>query len=82
MAEFAQAKTASVSMKVDMTESGLIKQSGETKGGAKAFTLPGIKAAATLAEAEQVYGLFYGTICGGTYDSLSAVKTYKVGVSE
>jgi len=80
MAEFANATTANVKMKIDMTAEGNIAQSGDTVSGSKNPTLKGIKAAATLAEAKTVFNAFYGTIAGATYDSLTAEKSIKTGV--
>ena len=82
MAEFTSAVTASVKMNVDMNEDGYIAQSGETVAGTKAITIHGIKAAATLAEANAVYDAFFVNIAGGTADSLSAKKTIVQGVTE
>ena len=80
MAEFVSSPTMSVSMKVDVA-SGNIAQSGDTVNGSKAVNIPGIKKNATLAEAETVFSNFVGTICGGSYDSISAVRTIKEGVA-
>ena len=82
MAEFANAVTANVKMKIDMTAAGNIAQTGDTAAGSKAPTIKGIKAAATLAEAKTVFDAFYGTIAGATYDSLTAEKSIKTGVVE
>lgn len=81
MAEFVTAYTGTVKMKVP-TADGNIAQSGDTENGAKQVSIPGIKAGATLAEANIVFGKFVGTICGGSFDSLSAVKTVTQGVAE
>ena len=83
MADFSVAYTASVKMKVPTTTGGYIAQTDDTVTGAtKQITIPGIKAAATLAEANTVFGAFLGNIAGGTFDSLSAVKTITQGVAE
>ena len=74
MAEFKAATVANVKMKVSLNEAGTIAQTGDTLKGTKQPTNPGIKAAATLAEATAVWDAFYGTIGGATFDSLSAVK--------
>ena len=82
MAEFTTANTATVKMKVNLNTAGNIAQSGDTVKGTKFPSLQGVKAAATLAEAKTVFDAFYGTICGATYDSLSAEKTIKQEVAE
>lgn len=81
MAEFVTAYTGTVKMKVP-TADGNIAQSGDTENGAKQVSIPGIKAGATLAESNIVFGNFVGSIGGGTFDSLSAVKTITQGVAE
>lgn len=83
MADFAVAYTASVKMKVPTTTGGYIAQSDDTvTGSTKLVTMPGIKAAATLTEANTVFNAFLGNIAGGSFDSLSAVKTITQGVVE
>lgn len=82
MAEFTPALTASVKMNIDMNSGGFIAQSGDTVTGTKAISIPGIKAAATLAEANAVYTAFLGNIAGGSFDSLTAKKTITQGVTE
>jgi len=63
MAEFATAYTSSVKMKVPVTADGNIAQSGDTVTSAtKQISIPGIKAAATLAEANTVFNAFVGDI--------------------
>ena len=82
MAEFTSANTATIKMNVDMTADGFIAQSGDTVASTKKPILHGLKANATLAEADKVYGFFYGTLAGGTYDSLSAVKNITQEVAD
>ena len=82
MAEFTPAVTATVKMNVGMNESGFVAQDGETVKSTKAISIPGIKAAATLAEANAVYTAFLGNIAGGSFDSLTAKKTITQGVTE
>ena len=82
MAEFTPAITSSVKMNVAMNESGTIAQSGDTVKSNKSVSIPGIKATATLAEANAVFTAFLGDIAGGTSDSLSAKKTITQGVAE
>lgn len=82
MAEFTSANTATIKMNVDMTAEGFIAQNGDTVASTKKPLLHGLKADATLAEANTVYNFFYGTLAGGTYDSLSAVKNITQEVAE
>ncbi len=82
MTEFTPAVTASVKMNVDMTADGFIAQSGDTVASTKAISIPGIKAGATLAEANAVFTAFLGNIAGGTSDSLTAKKTIVQGVAD
>lgn len=83
MAEFATANVANVKMKVPLTTGGYIAQSDDTVTSAvKQVTIPGIKAGATLAEANTVFNAFLGDIAGGSFDSLSAVKTITQGVAD
>ena len=82
MAEFTSGKTATVKMNVNMNAAGQIAQAGDEVAGTKKPVLHGVKSSATLAEATAVYDAFYGTIAGGTIDSLSAVKTITQGVAE
>lgn len=82
MAEFAEAKVMSVSMKADVNLNGNIAQVGDDVAGAKVITIDGIKKNATLAESEKVFDAFLGGICGGSADSLSAVRTIKEGVAQ
>ena len=80
MASWAEIPVMTVGMKVDLNGDGNIKQSGETVASQKVQNLVGVKATATLEQASQVYGAFIGTICGGSYDTLSASRSYKGGV--
>ncbi len=83
MTDFAPAYTASVKMKVPVTAEGNIAQTDDTLTGAtKQISIQGIKTNATLAEANTVFNAFVGNIAGGSFDSLSAVKTITQGVSE
>jgi len=82
MAEFAPAVTASVKMNVGMTADGFIAQTGDTVTSTKSISIPGIKADATLSEANAVFTAFLGNIAGGTSDSLTAKKTVTQGVTE
>ena len=82
MAEFKNAATASVKMKVNADAEGNIALAGDAVKGSKTPTIQGVKADATLAEATAVFDAFYGEICGATFDSLSAEKTIKQGVVE
>ena len=82
MAEFSAATTASVKMKVNTNTSGNIAQSGDTVKGTKYPSIAGIKASATLAEANAVFSAFYGTIAEASYDSLTAVKTITQEVTD
>ena len=82
MADFVQAYTASVKMKVPVTAAGNIAQDGDTPATNKQVTIPGIKPDATLAQANTVFNAFIGNIAGGSFDSLSAVKTITQGVAE
>lgn len=79
---FATANTANVKMNVALDENGNIAQNGDTVAGNKMFTIQGVKATATLDEAKTVFDAFVGNIAGGTYDSLSTIKTISVGVVE
>lgn len=80
MADFVNKPTATVSMRIPTTAAGNIAQSGDVVKGSKLGSIPGIKKDATLADTNKVFGAFYGTIGGGSYDSLSAVRTIKEGV--
>ena len=82
MAEFSGGATASVKMKVNTTTGGYIAQETDTVKGTKNPTIAGIKATANLAEATAVLDAFYGGIGGGSFDSLSAVKTMHQEVVE
>ena len=82
MAEFSVANTSTVKMKVGATSGGYIAQSDDTVTASKVISIPGIKADATLAEASTVFNAFVGNIAGGSFDSLSAVKTITQGVAE
>lgn len=82
MAEFAQAKTATVKMKVNLNADGNIAQTGEEVAGAKYFSVAGLSAASTLADAKAFYDATYVNIGGGSYDTLTAQKTITTGVSE
>ena len=81
MAEFVNNPVMSVSMKLPTTADGKIAQIGDTIGGTKLYSIPGIKKNATLAEANTVFEKFVGVIGGGEFDSLSAVRTVKEGVA-
>lgn len=81
MADFVSAATATVKMPVNITAAGNIAQSGDTVAGKKVVSIPGIKQAATLTEANTVFSKIYGVIGGGTYDSLSAQKITTQGVT-
>lgn len=81
MAEFAPIKTKTVKMKVNTTAAGNIAESGDTVASTKAVSIPGIKAEANLAQASAVFGVFYSTLAGGSYDSLSATQSYSGGVA-
>ena len=81
MAEFINSPTMTVGMRADITAAGNIAQSGDTAKGSKQINIVGIKKNATLAESEKVFEKFVGTIGGGSYDSLSAVRTIKEGVA-
>lgn len=80
-AEFAELNTGSLKVKLAMTESGNIAQTGDTVKSQKAFTISGFKARGSLDEANVVFDKLFGTIAGGTYDSLSAEKTVTQGVA-
>lgn len=80
MAEFVNSPTMAVSMRTEVTAAGNIAQWGDVVKGSKAINIPGIKKNATLAESEKVFDKFIGVIGGGSYDSLSAVRTIKEGV--
>lgn len=82
MANFATAVAATVKMPVNLKADGTIAQSGDTVAGTTTFTVPGIKANATLTEANTVFNAIVANIGGGSYDSLKAVKTITVGVTE
>lgn len=81
MATWAEIPNMTVSMKVDMNADGNIKQSGETVSSQKAQSITGVKQTATIEQATGVFSAFYGTICGGAFDSLSAVRSMKGGVA-
>lgn len=80
MADFSTAYTSTIKMKSPTTSDGYLAQSGDTVTGNKYFSIPGIKASANLAEANTVFNAFLGDIAGGSFDSLSAVKTITQGV--
>ena len=82
MAEFKSAVTASVKMNVPMTSAGTIAQSGDTPASTKSISISGIKADATLSEANTVFETFLGDIAGGSFDSLTAKKTITQGVAD
>lgn len=82
MADFAQANTATVKMKVNLNADGFIAQSGEEVAGAKYFSVSGLSAASSLADAKAFYDATYAAIGGGTFDTLTAQKTITSGVSE
>ena len=81
-AQFATATTGVVKMPVNVTADGNIAQENDTVTGNKQFSIQGIKADATLAQANAVFDAFIGGIAGGSYDSLGATKTITVGVVE
>lgn len=80
--EFAAATTGVVKMNTGINADGYIATGSDEVVDAKAFSIPGIKADATLAQANTVFNAFVGTIAQGKYDSLSATKTITVGVVE
>lgn len=81
-ANFATATTATVKMNVGLNANGNIATGQDAVAGNKTFSIPGIKQAATLTEANTVFTNIVGNIAGGSFDSLSAVKTWSVGVVE
>ena len=78
MANFAPLTISNVKMKVDVDNDGNISPYG-TK--TKYFTIAGISATCSLAESATVFNAFLGTIGGGTFDSLSTVRTITQGVT-
>lgn len=81
MPNFDTALTSTVSMEVPKNIDGNIATNGEITKGVKRVNIDGIKADATLTQANTVFNTFYGTICNCTADSLSAKKTTVQGVS-
>ena len=82
MAEFINSPVMSVSVKLDMTSDATVAQASEAVVASKLDTIKGIKKNATLAEYNQVAQAFYGTIGGGSYDSLTAVRKISEGVAD
>lgn len=80
MADFVNNATATVSMRIPTTAAGNIAQSGDVVKGSKLGSIPGIKKDAHLNEVNKVFDAIYGTIGGGSFDSMSAVRTIKEGV--
>ena len=78
----AQFATATTGVPVNVNADGNIAQENDTVTGNKQFSIQGIKADATLAQANAVFDAFIGGIAGGSYDSLGATKTITVGVVE
>lgn len=68
-------KTAAVKMQTPVTAEGYLAGQGDTPAGQKAFTIQGIKTAATLDESAAVFDAFVTDIAGGTFDSTTATKT-------
>lgn len=75
MAEFENAITANLSMKVETNADGNIATQSEIGTGVKRCSIDGIKANSTLSEATEVFKTFYMIICNASFDSLSAEKT-------
>ena len=82
MADFVDSPVMEVSVDLGMTSDATVAQASESIAASKRHTLKGIKKSATLAEYNTVGQAFYGTLGGGTYDSLSAVRKISEGVAE
>lgn len=82
MADWANPKTMTAKVKVNLNAQGYIAQSGETVAAAKYMSTGGISAAADLDATDAVWGYMFSTIGGGTYDTLTAQKTTTTGVEE
>lgn len=79
MANFENALTSNVQMKIPLNLDGNIATSGQTYAGEKAWNIDGISATATLADSNAVFSAFT-TICNTSFDSLTAKKTTVQGV--
>lgn len=73
MANFGNALTSNVQMKIPLNFDGNIATSGQTTKGVKTWSINGISATASLDDANAVFGAFT-TICNTSFDSLSAKK--------
>ena len=78
--QFATAVTGTLKANVAIDENGNIAQNGDVVAGNKSYSINGLKAAASVAEANTVYNAIIGNIAGGTFDSDTFVKTISVGV--
>ena len=79
---YATPVTSTVKMNIGLDANGNISQAASDTTASKTFSIPGLKAAATLAESNAVFDAIIGNIAKGTFDSLSATKTITVGVVE
>ena len=80
--EFVTPVVAAVKMGIPVTEEGYLAGQGDTPAGKKAFTIQGVKTAATNAECATVFNAFVTGIAGGSYDSTTTVKTVTYTVAE
>lgn len=79
MADFENAVTSTVQMKIPLTYDGNIAVAGDTVTGTKLYSIEGISAGANLQTAAAVYRAFT-IICNSSFDSLSAKKITNQGV--
>lgn len=81
MPDFAPIHAMNVKMKVPMTSSGYIAQSGDTPASTKQVSLRGVSVSANLVQSNTVWTHVFTNICGGSFDSLSAEREFKGGVT-
>lgn len=72
--------TMTVKMDVATNENGNIATGEDTAAGKKTVSLNGIKADATFAQADKVYGAIMTDILGANYDKSTATRTMTGGV--
>ena len=74
--------TAVLKANVGTNANGYLATGTDEVAGTKSFSIPGVKADATLAQAGSVFDAFVGTIANGKFDSLSTTKTVTYSVVE
>lgn len=77
---WADIKTMTVKMDVALNEQGNIATGDDAAAGKKTVSLNGVKADATFAQADKVYGSILTDILGTTYDKKTATRTMTGGV--